>query len=56
MLFVYISILQITFSRKYFQIGKEPVIFICTETGNSRLMHTLFAPEIREKFGIDLIK
>lgn len=41
--------------EKYFQIGKEPVIFICTETGNSRLMQTLFAPDIREKFGIDLI-
>lgn len=41
--------------EKYFQIGKEPVIFVCTETGNSRLMQTLFAPDVREKFGIDLI-
>ncbi|KAL6426625.1 hypothetical protein ACFW04_009195 [Cataglyphis niger] len=41
--------------EKYFQIGKEPVIFVCTETGNSRLMQTLFAPNVREKFGIDLI-
>ncbi|XP_020295957.1 cell cycle checkpoint protein RAD17 isoform X3 [Pseudomyrmex gracilis] len=38
--------------ENYFQIGKQPVIFVCTETGNSRLMQTLFAPAIREKFGI----
>ncbi|XP_029659935.1 cell cycle checkpoint protein RAD17 [Formica exsecta] len=44
-----------TLVEKYFQIGKEPVIFVCTETGNSRLMQTLFAPNVREKFGIDLI-
>lgn len=37
-------------------MGKEPVIFVCTETGNSRLMQTLFAPDVREKFGIDHIK
>ncbi|KAL6257261.1 hypothetical protein P5V15_012188 [Pogonomyrmex californicus] len=41
--------------EKYFQIGREPVIFVCTETGNSRLMHTLFPLDVREKFGIDLI-
>lgn len=41
--------------EKYFQIGREPVIFICTETGNSRLMHTLFSSDTREKFGINLI-
>ncbi|XP_072745522.1 cell cycle checkpoint protein RAD17 isoform X3 [Anoplolepis gracilipes] len=44
-----------TLVEKYFQMGKDPVIFICTETGNSRLMQTLFAPDVREKFGIDLI-
>ncbi|XP_011701517.1 PREDICTED: cell cycle checkpoint protein RAD17 isoform X2 [Wasmannia auropunctata] len=41
--------------EKYFQIGREPVIFVCTETGNSKLMRTLFSPDVREKFGIDLI-
>ncbi|KAL0112732.1 hypothetical protein PUN28_012182 [Cardiocondyla obscurior] len=41
--------------EKYFQMGKVPVIFICTETGSSSLAHTLFPPEIREKFGIDHI-
>lgn len=44
-----------TLIEKYFQMGKEPVIFVCTETGNSRLMQTLFAPDVREKFGIDHI-
>ncbi|KYN02061.1 Cell cycle checkpoint protein RAD17 [Cyphomyrmex costatus] len=44
-----------TLLEKYFQIGREPVIFVCTETGNSRLMHTLFPPDIRTKFGIDTI-
>ncbi|EZA61650.1 Cell cycle checkpoint protein RAD17 [Ooceraea biroi] len=39
----------------YFQIGREPVIFVFTETSNSRLLQTLFAPTVREKFGIDLI-
>ncbi|EFN87402.1 Cell cycle checkpoint protein RAD17 [Harpegnathos saltator] len=41
--------------EKYFQIGREPIIFVCTEASNSRLVQTLFAPTIREKFGIDFI-
>ncbi|XP_011871318.1 PREDICTED: cell cycle checkpoint protein RAD17 [Vollenhovia emeryi] len=41
--------------EKYFQIGREPVIFVCTESGNSRLMYTLFPPDARVKLGIDLI-
>ncbi|XP_032667696.1 cell cycle checkpoint protein RAD17 [Odontomachus brunneus] len=41
--------------EKYFQVGREPVVFVCTETGNSRLLQTLFAPTVREKYGIDLI-
>lgn len=47
---------NIYLSRKYFQMGKEPVIFICTETKDSRLLQTLFAPTVREKYGIDIIK
>ncbi|XP_014483011.1 PREDICTED: cell cycle checkpoint protein RAD17 isoform X2 [Dinoponera quadriceps] len=43
------------FLETYFQVGREPVVFVCTETGNSRLLQTLFAPAVREKFGIDLI-
>ncbi|XP_015433407.1 PREDICTED: cell cycle checkpoint protein RAD17 [Dufourea novaeangliae] len=42
--------------EKYFEMGKEPIVFVCTETGNSRLLQTLFPPNIREKFGVDLIK
>ncbi|KYN22821.1 Cell cycle checkpoint protein RAD17 [Trachymyrmex cornetzi] len=41
--------------EKYFLMGREPVIFVFTETGNSRLMHTLFPPDTRMKFGIDII-
>ncbi|KYQ54026.1 Cell cycle checkpoint protein RAD17 [Trachymyrmex zeteki] len=41
--------------EKYFQMGREPVIFVFTETGNSKLMHTLFPPDTRMKFGIDVI-
>lgn len=41
--------------EKYFQMGREPVIFVFTETGNSKLMHILFPPDIRMKFGIDII-
>ncbi|XP_011164264.2 cell cycle checkpoint protein RAD17 [Solenopsis invicta] len=41
--------------EKYFQLGREPVIFVCTETNNSRLMQTLFPPDIIKKFGIDHI-
>ncbi|XP_003487570.1 cell cycle checkpoint protein RAD17 isoform X1 [Bombus impatiens] len=41
--------------QRYFEIGKEPIVFVCTEVGNSKLLQTLFSPNIREKFGIDLI-
>ncbi|XP_034182449.2 rad17 checkpoint clamp loader component isoform X1 [Osmia lignaria lignaria] len=41
--------------QRYFEFGKEPIIFICTETGNSKLLQTLFPPDIRQKYGIDLI-
>ena len=42
--------------RKYIQYGREPLVFVHTETGNSRLMQTLFATNIRERFDIDVIK
>ncbi|CAL7947033.1 unnamed protein product [Xylocopa violacea] len=41
--------------EKYFEIGREPIVFICTEAGNSKLLQTLFPSNIREKFGIALI-
>ncbi|XP_076232328.1 rad17 checkpoint clamp loader component [Calliopsis andreniformis] len=41
--------------EEYFNIGREPIVFICTETGNSKLMQTLFPSNIKEKFGIDVI-
>ncbi|KOC59428.1 Cell cycle checkpoint protein RAD17 [Habropoda laboriosa] len=41
--------------EKYFEFGKEPIVFICTEVGNSKVLQTLFPPNIKEKFGIDLI-
>lgn len=42
--------------RRYFEIGKEPIVFVCTEAGNSKLLQILFSTNIREKFGIDMIK
>ncbi|KAK2583570.1 hypothetical protein KPH14_009515 [Odynerus spinipes] len=42
--------------EKYFEIGREPIVFICTEiAGNSRIQQTLFTPSIREKFDITFI-
>nr|XP_033337494.1 cell cycle checkpoint protein RAD17 [Megalopta genalis] len=38
--------------EKYYEMGKEPIVFICTELGNSSLSQKLFPPNIREKFGI----
>ncbi|XP_076183227.1 rad17 checkpoint clamp loader component isoform X2 [Ptiloglossa arizonensis] len=42
--------------EKYFEIGKESIVFICTETGNSKLLQMLFPSNLREKFSMDLIK
>lgn len=42
--------------RKYFEIGREPIVFVCTEAGNSKILQALFPQNIREKFDIDLIK
>ncbi|OAD62799.1 Cell cycle checkpoint protein RAD17 [Eufriesea mexicana] len=41
--------------EKYFEMGREPIVFICSEGGHSKLLQVLFPPNIREKFGIDLI-
>nr|XP_003701679.1 PREDICTED: cell cycle checkpoint protein RAD17 isoform X1 [Megachile rotundata] len=41
--------------ERYFEYGKEPIVFVCTEVGNSKLLQSLFPPNVREKFGIDLI-
>ncbi|XP_053988661.1 cell cycle checkpoint protein RAD17 [Hylaeus volcanicus] len=41
--------------EKYFEMGKEPIVFICSETGNSKLLQMLFPPNVKEKFGIDSI-
>ncbi|KAG7209115.1 hypothetical protein KM043_015261 [Ampulex compressa] len=41
--------------EKYFEFGREPLVFVCTETGNSRLLQTLFAADVKERFGIDQI-
>lgn len=40
---------------RYFEIGREPIVFICTEGGSLKLLQTLFSSSIREKFGIDSI-
>ncbi|XP_031848417.1 rad17 checkpoint clamp loader component isoform X2 [Nomia melanderi] len=45
----------LSFLERYFEIGKEPIVFVCTEIGNSKLLQTLFPSNIREKFDIDLI-
>lgn len=39
----------------YFEMGKEPIIFICGDTANSKTYQTLFPNNIRERFGIDTI-
>ncbi|XP_043465311.1 cell cycle checkpoint protein RAD17 [Leptopilina heterotoma] len=41
--------------ERYTEYGREPLVFINTETGNSRIMQTVFGANVREKFGIDLI-
>ncbi|XP_043258209.1 cell cycle checkpoint protein RAD17 [Colletes gigas] len=41
--------------EKYFEMGKEPIVFVCSESGNSKLLQTLFPVDVREKFNIDLI-
>ncbi|XP_033226549.1 cell cycle checkpoint protein RAD17 [Belonocnema kinseyi] len=41
--------------EKYIEYGREPLVFVHTETGNSRLMQTLFATNIRERFAIEVI-
>ncbi|XP_076654665.1 rad17 checkpoint clamp loader component [Halictus rubicundus] len=41
--------------EKYYEMGREPIVFVCTEIGSSSLLQKLFPPNIREKFGIDLI-
>lgn len=42
--------------QKYFEMGKEPIVFICTDIGgNAKILQTLFTPQIKEKFDIDFI-
>ncbi|XP_017891848.1 cell cycle checkpoint protein RAD17 [Ceratina calcarata] len=41
--------------EKYFEMGKEPIVFICGDTTNSKMLQTLFPNNIRERFGIDSI-
>ncbi|XP_078044494.1 rad17 checkpoint clamp loader component [Augochlora pura] len=38
--------------EKYYEMGREPIVFICTEVGNSSLSQRLFPPNIKEKFGM----
>ncbi|CAK9796453.1 Cell cycle checkpoint protein RAD17 [Anthophora plagiata] len=45
----------ISLLERYFEFGKEPIVFLCTEVGNSNVLQTLFPPAVKEKFGIDLI-
>ncbi|XP_046423151.1 cell cycle checkpoint protein RAD17 isoform X1 [Neodiprion fabricii] len=41
-----------TLLEQYFGTGKEPVVFICTDSGGMGALQTLFPPNVREKFGI----
>ncbi|XP_047353635.1 cell cycle checkpoint protein RAD17 isoform X1 [Vespa velutina] len=42
--------------HKYFEFGRDPIVFVCTDKeGSSKLLQTLFAPHIREKFDISFI-
>lgn len=41
--------------EKYIEYGREPLVFIHTETGSSRLMQTVFGTKVREQFAMDVI-
>ncbi|XP_011496745.1 PREDICTED: cell cycle checkpoint protein RAD17 [Ceratosolen solmsi marchali] len=41
--------------KKYCQYGREPLVFINTETSNSKLLTTLFSQTNRDTFAIDFI-
>ncbi|XP_058794083.1 cell cycle checkpoint protein RAD17 isoform X2 [Phymastichus coffea] len=41
--------------QKYCQYGREPLVFINTETSNSKLLTTLFSQSNRDRYRIDLI-
>lgn len=40
---------------KYYRYGKEPLVFVSTETGDSRLLTNIFSQNVRNQFGIDFI-
>lgn len=44
-----------TVLEQYFKMGKESVVFICTDSGGVGVLQTLFPPKIKEQFGIDHI-
>ncbi|XP_012251324.2 cell cycle checkpoint protein RAD17 [Athalia rosae] len=45
----------ISLLERYFAMGKESIIFICTDTGGIGVLQNLFPPKTRERFGIDHI-
>ncbi|XP_034939120.1 cell cycle checkpoint protein RAD17 [Chelonus insularis] len=40
---------------KYFELGKEPLVFVCPDSEASRVYQTLFPAEIIQRFDIDTI-
>ncbi|XP_014228468.1 cell cycle checkpoint protein RAD17 [Trichogramma pretiosum] len=41
--------------HKYCQYGREPLVFIATESGSSKLMTTLFSQSNRDRFSMEFI-
>lgn len=45
-----------SFLERYYEMGKDPIVFISTDEDNSKLMQTLLNADVRTKFGIVQIK
>ncbi|XP_024942288.1 cell cycle checkpoint protein RAD17 [Cephus cinctus] len=41
--------------QKYFEMAREPLVFVVSDSGSSRLMQTLFSENIRKAFKLDVI-
>ncbi|XP_063978811.1 cell cycle checkpoint protein RAD17 isoform X2 [Diachasmimorpha longicaudata] len=41
--------------RQYMEMGKQPLVFLCPDSESSKMVYTLFPPEIMERFRINKI-
>uniref|UniRef100_A0A0C9PYN5 RAD17_0 protein n=1 Tax=Fopius arisanus TaxID=64838 RepID=A0A0C9PYN5_9HYME len=41
--------------RQYMKLGRQPLVFVCADSESSRMMYSLFPPEIVEELEIDRI-